>query len=494
MAWIPDHSTAVLGYTNSIAPLKTPAMHSRPSEATSVPWLIVGGGIHGVHIAARLIATGTANPAGVCLVDDGRHLLQKWKCRTAATGMEYLRSSAGFHLDVDDDALISQFGNGYRSPGHGKKMKRKKKARGEESQRPAFSNDYARPRLDVFNRHCDSVVAKYDLEKLHTRGLVTAIDPNDAHVGVKVTLPDDTVVVYEAGHVVLALGNDEPAYAEWVDEKDIENGLVEHLLDIKEEERHSGKRYDGTQRCRAARHSFAVIGGGITAAHKALELVRNARSTGDSSSSIHLIARSPLKEQQFDTDQSWMMTRSMVQRSKEGGGAGMTKKQRMFSQCSCWKERRKIIAKERVPGTVTAAVNRGKDGLRYHIENGDIQWHQAEVVDKRYVQHDSMHHCQIELFLSHGETVLVDRVLLATGFQKRLPGGTLIQTDLVEKAGLRVSDCGYPIVDENLSWHPRISVAGALAELELGPSARNIAGARLAAERIVPLADDNKRT
>jgi len=46
--------------------------------------------------------------------------------------------------------------------------------------------------------------------------------------------------------------------------------------------------------------------------------------------------------------------------------------------------------------------------------------------------------------------------------------------------------CGYPIVDRDLRWgHPRIFVSGALAELELGPSARNIAGARLAAERIV---------
>ena len=44
----------------------------------------------------------------------------------------------------------------------------------------------------------------------------------------------------------------------------------------------------------------------------------------------------------------------------------------------------------------------------------------------------------------------------------------------------------YPIVDENLLWDKKwIYVAGALAELELGPSARNIAGARLAAERIV---------
>jgi len=54
-----------------------------------------------------------------------------------------------------------------------------------------------------------------------------------------------------------------------------------------------------------------------------------------------------------------------------------------------------------------------------------------------------------------------------------------------------VSDyCGFPIVDKNLSWGDsgRIYVSGALAELEIGPSARNIAGARLAAERIVQAA------
>ncbi len=79
-----------------------------------------------------------------------------------------------------------------------------------------------------------------------------------------------------------------------------------------------------------------------------------------------------------------------------------------------------------------------------------------------------------------------DEVFLATGFKSGLPGGALIRRDLVEQSGLKISDyCGFPIVSFDLKWHPRISVSGALAELELGPSARNIAGARLAAERIV---------
>ena len=50
--------------------------------------------------------------------------------------------------------------------------------------------------------------------------------------------------------------------------------------------------------------------------------------------------------------------------------------------------------------------------------------------------------------------------------------------------GLELCSCGYPAPDKYLKWGD-VYVAGALAELELGPSARNIAGARLAAERIV---------
>jgi hypothetical protein len=41
------------------------------------------------------------------------------------------------------------------------------------------------------------------------------------------------------------------------------------------------------------------------------------------------------------------------------------------------------------------------------------------------------------------------------------------------------------IVDPNLRWHPRVFVSGPLAELELGPVSRNIAGARRAGDRIV---------
>eukprot|EP00957_Ditylum_brightwellii_P181365 13815359-Ditylum_brightwellii.AAC.1 len=79
------------------------------------------------------------------------------------------------------------------------------------------------------------------------------------------------------------------------------------------------------------------------------------------------------------------MDKAACKRSEKAGGSGIPQRQRDFAMSSSWKERRKIIAKERVPGTVTPAVNRGKNGLVYAIENGDVQWHHAEIVDKTYL-------------------------------------------------------------------------------------------------------------
>jgi hypothetical protein len=56
---------------------------------------------------------------------------------------------------------------------------------------------------------------------------------------------------------------------------------------------------------------------------------------------------------------------------------------------------------------------------------------------------------------------------------------------MVETLGLRTASCGYPIVDAGLRWHPGLFVSGALAELALGPVARNLSGARRAGDRLV---------
>jgi hypothetical protein len=73
--------------------------------------------------------------------------------------------------------------------------------------------------------------------------------------------------------------------------------------------------------------------------------------------------------------------------------------------------------------------------------------------------------------------------VLCTGFAPTRPGGALVD-GLVADLGLRCAGCGYPIADATLQWRPGLFVMGPLAELELGPTARNITGARAGAERI----------
>jgi len=54
-----------------------------------------------------------------------------------------------------------------------------------------------------------------------------------------------------------------------------------------------------------------------------------------------------------------------------------------------------------------------------------------------------------------------------------------------ERAGLARGPLATPLLDEALRWHPRVHVVGAAAQLGLGPAAANIAGARLAAARVL---------
>jgi hypothetical protein len=84
-----------------------------------------------------------------------------------------------------------------------------------------------------------------------------------------------------------------------------------------------------------------------------------------------------------------------------------------------------------------------------------------------------------------GSIAEYDRIILATGFAPGPPMADLIAS-VAAHANAPVAGDGYPIPAEDLSWLPKLYLTGALAELEIGPPARNIAGAHLAGRRIIP--------
>ena len=78
-----------------------------------------------------------------------------------------------------------------------------------------------------------------------------------------------------------------------------------------------------------------------------------------------------------------------------------------------------------------------------------------------------------------------DRLWLATGTRFDAKAEPLLYQVIQQYPQPLVN--GFPILDEHLRWHGcDLFIMGGLAALRVGPTARNISGARMASDRIVP--------
>lgn len=396
------------------------------SAAPGAPleWLIIGGGIHGVHLAVRLLAEAQTQPERLRILDPGPALLSRWRQCSTNTGMQHLRSPAVHHLDVDPWDLLAFAGANHRGKG---------------APEGSFAPPYSRPSVALFDRHCQEIVARYGLQDLHICDQATRVALGCDHV--TVTLGAGAPI--QAQRVILALGaGDQPRWPSWAIELQTHSLPIEHVFSpgFRLEPDHWPQR-------------MAVVGGGISAAQVAMRLA-------DAGKEVHLVTRHPLRRHQFDSDPGWIGPKNM----------------RGFSATPDLRARRAMISEARHPGSLPPDVHRA---LRLAISQQRVQLHLGQP-------HAHLHQGQIVLNVAD-DYFPVDGVLLATGFEGARPGGALVDA-LVQSHALPCSDCGYPVVDPQLRWHPRVYVTGPLAELELGPVARNIVGARRAAERIVPTA------
>ncbi|MGX0107598.1 hypothetical protein ACUW6S_001458 [Staphylococcus epidermidis] len=85
--------------------------------------------------------------------------------------------------------------------------------------------------------------------------------------------------------------------------------------------------------------------------------------------------------------------------------------------------------------------------------------------------------------ISAGKYFEYKHILLATGFYNQLLTQPLIK-NLIQNEQAPLNQSGYPSLSNELEWLNQLFVAGGLADLELGPFARNIMGGKESAERI----------
>ena len=382
-------------------------------------WLVIGGGIHGTHLSLVLTERLGVPRGRLRVLDPHAEPLARWQRWAANTGMRHLRSSSVHHLDIDPYSLC-----------HFAKRTRL-------GPTPPFKYPYHRPGVDLFRLHCRMVVEKYGLDALRLTGRALGITRREDFLRVETDRGS-----IDARRILIAIGaGDLPLWPDWAQQIAGCGAPVHHLYD----EEFSSDGLPGWSR-------LLVVGGGIGAAQAALKFA--ARKPG----SVCLLMPHRLRINQFDSDPGWNGPRKLT------GFAGESRPD----------VRREIIDRERCPGSIPKDVYIELDFCR---RSDKLRVVQDNVLSATFRSDSTV------VVETGRETLTFDRVVLATGFESKRPGGKWLDR-AVEEFNLPCAVCGYPVTDRVLAWGERIHVSGPLAELELGPVARNIAGARHAGHRL----------
>jgi hypothetical protein len=385
-------------------------------------WIIVGGGIQGMTMATFLLKREKTTIDQLAIIDPYQEPLSKWKHCTNIISMPYLRSPFVHHLDIDPFSLQSFVKtNSYEW-------------------NTAFYGRFKRPSLQAFNEHCDHIIDELLIKNAWIQGWVENAERTP--VGWCVQLRDGRKVMGQ--NLLLAIGiSEQPLWPQWAE--DVNKGTVPNVFHVFD---HNLLNID------QLKSSITIIGGGITAVHLALKL--SALSTYD----VTILKRHPFRVHDFDSNPAWLGPKNQLS----------------FRKLKSYKRRRDKIKNARHKGSIPRDLY---VKLLHRIREGKLK-----IVDGE-VESATVNNGQILLY-DDGKNLIhkTGTILLATGFQPGLPGKEWL-APMIQKYQLQCAECGYPIVSHSLRWGPNLYVTGALAELEIGPIARNISGARQAAERIV---------
>ena len=386
-------------------------------------WLVVGGGIHGTHVSHVLTQQLGVPRHRLRVVDPHPSPLYLWLKRTAAVGMQFLRSSMVHHLDVHPFSLKHFASSAPVAPW------------------ARFAYPYKRPSLSLFNAHCQRVVDAFALGALRLTATVERLRLKADGT----YLAETSEGVLAARRVVLAIGSDGLHLPAWA-ETEKGTGRIVHAFE---------PSFHPDQLAPSER--IVVVGGGITAAQVAMAC------SAQTETPVVLIQRHAPRIHQLDSDPGWMGPRHLLR----------------FHGTACFQKRRAMIDTARYRGSMPPQVYRA---LRRALRTGRVEMQQDTITSAH-----AMPNGVLRLRGASGATRTADRVVLATGFAAAPPGGSWLTT-LADDLGLPCAPCGFPVVAPDLAWRPGLHVTGALAELEVGPVARNIVGARLAADRLLAAA------
>jgi glycine/D-amino acid oxidase-like deaminating enzyme len=386
--------------------------------------LIVGGGLHGIHVAVRLLEETDVRADQLRIVDTEAELAAAFREKANQCGMTSMRSSYLDHVGV-----------------HPLELEVFAAQRGRTDELYETEDYPPRPSLSLFLDHVDHVVDVHSLDDLHVRARV------DGLTGGR----DGVVVETDAGalhahHCILAVGQgDRYTRPSWTSSLDA--SAVDHVWD------HS---FDRDVAGRAV-----VVGGGVTAVQTALLLT-------ESATEVTILARNGLTERTIEGDQRWQRwdhVEAELHSLPPGSAARLRR-----------------VREGRYDGTVPSYLLRD---LETAVSENDVTVVDGEVDDARQKQgsteqlvlDDGRRLCADHVVLATGfespfDHRFVERIASTLGLARG-------------HAGMPVLDDRTLAWKRQDDTSSSVYLTGALAAETVGPFAGNIVGARMAADRIV---------
>ncbi len=391
--------------------------------AESLRAVIVGGGVHGVHLAVRLLDADLVELDGLRIVEpDG--LLARFREQCTRCGMTELRSPFVHHVGTDPFSLRDYA---------------RETDRTDEFAPSEFGAD--RPSVSLFFDHAESVCEEYDLESAVVESRVTGLTDREAAVEVKTTDGELT-----ADWCLLAVGHGGSYTMPDVVDTLPPTAAVSHVWNGFDPE------------CVGEQTHVGIVGGSITATQLTTALAQPGRE-------ITLFSRSPLRVEQLEAGTDWMHFSGL---------------DRLHELPPASRERECLVQEARYDGTVPPYT---AQRFRRTVEEQSVTIAQTEICEITpaggplvVTCQDGTTACLDELVCATGFDSPYDGALF-----RRLRSETTLQTGYRGAPVLDDDTLRWRREDGSLS---RVFVSGAAAQQVLGPFSRNIIGARRAGSAI----------
>jgi cation diffusion facilitator CzcD-associated flavoprotein CzcO len=309
-----------------------------------------------------------------------------------------------------------------------------------EKRQTELFEPYDLPGTQLFQEFCAEVVHRWQLATKIYPSLVTHLEI--LRQGYQLHLDEDRSI--RARRVVLAHRGGTPYWPLWAIEA-LKNCPINRL-------QHSSQIDLRQIQVRGER--ILIIGGGLTSGHLAVGAIQ-------SGAQVTMMHRRQFYDKLFDADPGWLGPKYL----------------KGFEANRNWVERFDLVKNARNGGSLTPAIM--------------SQLRQAEKLGKL----DFLENCEVQQAIWQQEHWLVtchnqrhlgfDRIWLATGTQLHANNEPLL-AELQAKYPTEIVG-GLPVLDAHLRWpDSQVFLMGGLAALRVGPTARNLSGARMASDRIVP--------